>query len=459
MKNLMQYLSNEEFNEEYAEDAEPAAPEVVEEMELDVPAPVEEVSEEEMEEAEDAIAEDAEITENAEEEAADIEGARDDAEVEVESLEHFTTILRHGLKTKSYSPQFAATAQMKVDELNQVFGIKNSKVSLESFGRDDLEEYYKVSLEALEGLGKRLADLIKNLNDKLIAKVNNKMVIDSKVKAAKAIHTMADEAIASEAKLASPVTVQIKSVEKRLATGEEFGGDIIAALAADQKNVSAIVGSGMSAVTKYVDSVLNIIEDAGTKGGVGKTGDIVAKALALPLPADKFPQTAFSQGLIGGVRLERDSKQGKEGDTRSQIKALAQNAIPVIKGAKFRLSKKTEIQLDQKQVDRLLKTAKVYASMAEKLATEQGPKALEVFKKRLDVLGRHMSGNSTSWKEGGDLGVLVYQVHPLAYRQFDLYFELASHCIDVGQTLVKLAKMAQSAKPKAAEEPAAAAAE
>lgn len=449
-------VSNEEFEEGQPElspvEQEQAA--IVEEEQLEIPEAAESVDEGEIIDAADEA-------EMAEEEVADLpEAVAEVAEIESEvgdevmSIEEFTQVLRHGLKTNTFSPQLAAVAQQRIERLSRMFGEEKPSVSLENYGGDSLKDYYTVSLETFSGFTKRLHDLMFNATKSLADKMNTKWNHDNFIKKAKELNLRADAVLAGQAK-AEPFVAKGKSVAHDFQIGGSFSGDPVAAITSDLRFVSQVGGKLIKSIDVYLNKVMDIIEDAVKNGGVGKTGDIVAKVLELTRPADELPEAAFTGAMCGGFVLTKAENKAKEGDRRGAYKDITRAAIPGVSGVKFK-GDAADVTVDKAMADKLAKAAKALIAIGLKVVEANGMKSLQTFYRRIETQQRAVkSANATSWSENKDLNTIASKLLDMGQQQFNVYFVVLQTVFDNAQEAISLAEKAVG---KAAAAPAAPAA-
>jgi hypothetical protein len=435
---LMQYISKEEFEGEQPD-------EVVQEMGLEIPEVqpdvTEEVVAEAVEDAEFEGEEEAELADGIDEAGAALTEAND----EVAAIEHFTTLLEHGLKHKQFNPQFAVLCQEKMGSLSEKLGVA-PKVSLEHYGAKDLEAFYTASLETFTGLGKRIGDIGRRVNEAIDSGINNALFTSGRKKAVKAINAQADALITElgNATFEGTVEVSAKGVAKDLAVGKQFPSNLVGAVSTDQKLTSTAATAGFNAVTKYMNDLSGCIDGATTAGGPGKTGEWAKKAAGLATPFKAFPSDLYSEGLMGGLVLEGDEK-GNSGDTRSDIRSIGKKALPTV-GSNRGASGASTVSLTKADVTKLIQSAKVYGAMADKLVTTGNNNLLANLRKNTEKYQRWAtSGDTATWSESKDIGYIVDQMPTVIWRHFQIYRALTNHCIDTAEALLKLAKQAVKA--------------
>lgn len=416
-----------------------AVQEVIVENELEVPeVPEEPVTEEELEAAaEEAEEAKEEIEETAEEVEETTEMAAQVHE-EVASIEEHIQILKHGIKTKTYSPQFVALAQSKLDKLSGIFG-EEAKVSLENYGGENLEQYYQVSVEAFEGFLKRLQDVLVNGSKRLADKINKSMAVENYAKNAKELIARADAVIKGKAK-EEPVTLKGKQLAKQFHIGGEFDGNVVNALVSDMRFINSQGAKLIKASDKYMNSLMDIIDRAVKDGGVGKTGDILAEALKLPKPVDVLSEEAFKGALAGGLHFVKGKTKAKgEDDKRTAYKDIGRSAIPGVDHSGFKGTAE-DVTLDKAGADKIASTVKAYVTLAMKIVEGEALKGLETFYRRIDVMARPKGANTTSWGENKDLNILARQLLDMGYAQFYVYYGVLDTMFRTAENALKHAE-------------------
>lgn len=437
-KNLAIYLSKEEFEE--------GAPgeEVVRDMELDVPAPEEGVTADVV----DAAVEDAELEADDEAEYAagvDEDGAAlSEANDEVAAVEHFVTLLNHGLKHKQFSPQFATLAQAKMEQLGGTLQMPVT-VGLEAYGGDaeSMEAYYKASLETFTGLGKRLGDLGKRIGESIDRGVENALFKNGRKKAVVSINTQADALLSELGGVTGTAKAEVnaKSVAKALSVGKQFPTNLIAAVTNDQRLTSQVATKGFTAVGKYIGELSGCIDGATTSGGPGKTGEWVTKAAGATTPHAQFPSEVFGEGLMGGFQLEGEAPAGG-GDARASIRLIGKKGLPTV-GSNRGTSGDAQVSLSKGDIANLIKAAKVYAAMADKVASADGGSLFTNLRRGAEKYERWANtGDTATWTETKNIGYLVDQMPTVIWRHFQLYRGITNHCIETAEALLKVAKQA-----------------
>jgi len=457
MKSLHQYLSTEEFDEsdvavvteaeegpQLDEDVQSA----LDEAEVEVPDVQDEVTEDAVIEAEDDIEEADEEIEEEIEELEEAEEIAEEIEEEQASVEHFMTVLQHGIKTKTFSPQFVATAQHKLDKLNETFGGEVGVPSLESYNGDSLEDYYTASLESFQGFMRRLGDAAERLERKVFGKLVNAGVIERFKKKGAAVNTRADDLVAKLNALGNAeegFTVG-KAPKKLLVVGSD---NIVASLKADLKLSTAMTTSVLKASEGFIQGVFKVLGETASAGGEGKTGPIIAKALNLKKPYESFPSEAFSSGFVGGMVFEKIEVTG-DSDI-AKIKSLVNNAYPEDDSNK--VSAPEGMTLSKADLSVLLKLAKSYGALAIKTAENSGSKSIEQWDLGYDKKSQAISGAAnTSWEEGKSLDALASGVFGLVVNHHHLYLTMVHHVADVGDDICNLVeRLIKSYKPAKAE--------
>lgn len=433
----------EEVVEDEPTQADVAVQEVVAEAELEIPeTPEEPVTEEEVEvateEAEEAVEEQEAEFENIEE----AELIADEAAEESASLEQFTQVLKHGLKTKTYSPQFAAVVAHKMAHLDDVFGGRQPTPSLEDFSGQDLEQYYTASLESFAGFAKRLNSVFARAISAIPDSIANGKLKNGYIKQAAALNTKIDAAVQALNGIDSQAVADGVSVTKGLAVS---GKDLFAGLEYDLRLTTTAATKGMDANEKLVNGAVDTLLEANAKGGVGKTGQIVAKAASLPAAADAYPSEAYETGFAGGSKLTKQALS-EDGDVRSKIKALANGGVPSVVSGKAEAP--DAVTLKKADIARLLKMAKVYAQLGNKVADSVGGELLNKMKTvdiaRTQSIQAEVVGGSrnTTWSEGKDLDTLATALPKMVNNHIKVYRFVADHALTMAEELLRLAEKA-----------------
>lgn len=456
LEHYLQRVSQEDAGQEQeeplveAEALEPAEVEanaIIEEQEVEVPEPVAEVTDAEVEVAqEEATEADEELAEVAgeAEELADTEGTVQD---EIVAIEEFTQVLAHGLKTKTFSPQFAAVAQMRLERLASAFGDEKAGVSLENYNSGDLEQFYIDSMESFNGFLKRLVDVLDNGVRSLAEKLSKKMTVSNYNKKAQALFLRADAVLSGSAK-EEPVVVKGKGVAADFHFGGEFDGNVLASMTRDLRFLSGPGAALIKNCDTFMSKLMDIIDTAVKDGGVGKTGDLVAKALELKRPVDQLPEDAFDAAMAGGLKFKRVATKAKgDDDRRGNYKDIGRAAIPGIDGTLFK-GEAADVTIDKATADKLAKAAKAQLAMALKVVEKNGFKSLETFYRRIDVTKRAASGaNATSWGENKDLNILASKLIDMGHQQFHVYYVMLDTAFDNAQNAIELAEKAVKKTP------------
>lgn len=488
MDYLKRFLSQESFTEE----EEIEAPEVVDELDLQVPPP-QDVDEttviaaaEDGAEADEVIAEEGEEIDMA-------AGATEQAQEEIPSVEHYISVLQHGLRTRQFSPQFAVTAQHKLHILRDRFGDDRTPVpSLESYnGRDDLEKYYQASLESFSGFKRRLQGAIGKAMNYIPDLLSNGKLVTGFKKKAGAVNTKLDALIGQAAEASFEGKVDVEGLGKSLSG---LDGDVIAGLNADLKLLSAVVGRGLKANETFINGSVKILAEA-SQAGPDKASGILAKAAGLKPATDSYPPEAFEKGFLGGGKLvktgaapaggeseeepevsetapgettEGSSEGGEGGEAApaaapinptlaAKLKELAKTAIPGVTTAKGEAP--ASVSLDKKELERLLKLGKVYASLAEKSADNTGANTLQGMKRVADIRGQaNASKSAGDWNVGKDVDALASALPRYMSNHTAVYRYAVNHALDMAEAITVIAskalKKAGTPAPAATEPPA-----
>ncbi|MNM18913.1 hypothetical protein D3C81_292120 [compost metagenome] len=450
MSKLQQYLlrvSNEDAEAELA--ALPAEVveqnEIIQEQELEIPEPDAEITPEIVDDAEfeaEEAAEELEELPAAVEEGSEVEEMVTD---EITSIEEFVQVMRHGVRTKAFSPQTAALAQQRLTRLAAMFGDEGTgKASLENFNGESLGEYYNVSIEAFEGFAKRLSDTLAGAADALASKLKMKWNPETYGKFAAEMNAKADQILAATGK-DEPVTLKGKHVAWDFQFGGKFDGNIVAALTKDMRFMSGPGAALIKGTDDYLSGIIAILEEGVKDGGKGKTGDIVAKVLQLKRPVDILPEEAFTGAMAGGLKFVKKASKGKEGDNRSNYKDIARSALPDIDGDRWK-GDAPDVTLDKATADKIARTCKTYAALALKLANGSALKSVEDFYRHIaDVQKRVRAGaNTTTWGENKDLNIVASSLMALGQQQFTLLFTMMHTAFNTIESALYTAEKATS---------------
>jgi hypothetical protein len=457
MSKLQSYLlrvSNEDAEAEQAA----LEPEIVEqaeieqEQELEVPEPDAEITPEIVEDAEfesEQATEELEELPAAIEEGTEVEDMVSD---EITSIEEFVQVMRHGVRTKAFSPQTAALAQQRLTRLAGLFGDEGTgKASLENFNGDSLGEFYNVSIEAFEGFAKRLSDTLSGAAYKLAEKLKLKWNVETYAKYAAEMNAKADAILAAEGK-PEPVTLKGKHVAWDFQIGKEFDGNILGQLTKDMRFMSGEGSALIKGTDAYLKGIIAILEEGVKEGGKGKTGDITAKVLQLKRPVDILSAGAFNGAMCGGLKFAKIESKGKEGDNRSNYKDIVRSALPRVDGDGWK-GEAADIQLDKAGADKIAKLCKTYTALALKIANGSALKSVEEYYQNIGNVQKRVRGgaNSTSWGENKDLNIVAAGLMNLGEQQFTLLFTLCHTMFDtIGSALHTAEKACVKGGSKAA---------
>jgi len=415
------------------------------EAEVEIPETDESVTEEVVEVAQDE-ATDAEEVADADVEALDMAAdAGDEAEEAAASVEHFITVLQHGLNTKTYSPQFAATCHFEMAKMSKVLGLEKGTPSLESYDKQTLEGYYTASLESFRGFLKRLTDVTTRINDFIPDLIGKGQLVNGFKKRAAAINSEADS-LGAALGSAGNGSATVK-VGKDLATG---GDNLVNGITADLRLTTAVATKGLGANQAFIKAVADVLVEATNEGGVGKTGQIVAKAAKITPAVNAYPAEAFTQLFAGGRKLVK-AEGGEGGDTRGTLKAFSKSAIPSVGSGS--VEKVGEVTLTKADLGKLVGLAKAYAALANKAADSTGVAALgelKTVRNKTDranganslITGRNAGAEATSWSEGKDLDALATNLPKYLQNHIAVYRFVNGHALSVAQSLLALVKQA-----------------
>lgn len=419
-----------------------AVQEVIVENELEVPeVPEEPITEEQIEEAEleteEAVDEEAVIASEIDE----IEDATEEVEELQESMEHFVQVLQHGIKTKTYSPQFAATVAFQLDKMKSILGDDIGTPSLENYGGENLEEFYTVSVESFKGFMKRVDDATGRMFQAIPELLANHQLVNGYKKRVNALNTKADALDAAVKEMDGTATYEGKAPKALRGSGS----NLVSAVSNEIKLLAQASGKGLDANAKLLDDILSILNKATTEGGVNKTGAIVAEAAKLKPVYDVYPEAAFSEGFLGGLKLVKDDKEIKEADVRGTLKILGKGAIPGIDKVKKEVS---EVKLTKADTVKLLAMVKVLAQLADKAANNTGSEAIQRHKNTFGAKQRATASslvggaNITSWSEGKDLDSLATAAPKIMYKHIRVYRELVGQILKVAEASLQVVKSA-----------------
>lgn len=438
-----------EIDEEVVEEPVPTGeieetdePAELEEGELDIPDIDTETTEEEVEEA-TAEADEIEAEADAEEAEGDVaDKTIEELQKEAEALEEFRQILEHSITTENYSPQLVAYINAKIDPLrntiNGLFGSDPIKaVSLESFDVKDLDLAYTASLESVRGMISRVSTITHALTQK-VEQWWSKGLVTKVTKRTSAVNKELDLQLV-RLKDSGWTTGEIKGIGAYLSHAE---GNLVKAVSDDLKLITDVSGKGFKAsetLQGYLVKALNDIIQAATGAEATKVSNAVAD---FKNTKSAFPDAAFSKGFLGGYKLEL--KDAVKGDAlKDRILSVGRTAIPVV--IKDGKGGSTSANLTKGDIANLLKLAKAYVAIAEKLAKTTGERAAEnVGKIRLTreralpvvVEGRIRSNDEVAVDAVATSLTFVTQAHN------DLYKFVTKHCIDTAEALNGIAKKA-----------------
>jgi hypothetical protein len=462
MSKLKQYLSTRVSKEDFDENGEALEPalveqnEILDEQEVEVPEVDSEVTPEIIDEAE-VVADDAQA--EIEDLPADVEEVTElEGEVgeEIASIEEFCGILAHGRRTKTYSPQFAAAVQGKLNRLNEMFEVEDKKrVSLENYGGEDLSEFYRVSQEAFEGFAKRLSDTLHNAATALAGKLKAKWGVGVYEKVDAKLQARADAILSGTGK-AEPAVIKGKTAAVHFHIGGEFNGDILGNLTKDMRFASGRGQQLVKGTAAYLQNVIKILDKGVVEGGKGKTGEILAEVLKLKRPVDILAEEDFKGAMSGGMKFVKVAEKGKEGDTRGAYKDIARSSIPTIDGDRFK-GEAADVTIDKATADKIAKTAKAFSALTLKIAQGSALNSIEETYTQIGNVSKRVktAANATSWTENKDLNIVAAGLAGMTERQFMLLWTLIHTCFDTIEFALYFAEKAVEGGSKK-EEPAAA---
>lgn len=410
------------------------------EGELDIPDVDDETTETEVEEA----------TEEADEVEAEAEADDEQAEVadktieelqkEQESLEEFRVMLEFGLSNESYDAGLLAYINAKSNDtrekLNRV-GCNIQAVSLESFDGRDLDLAYQASLESIRGMISRMSGFTHQLTQKL-EHWWSKGMVDKVKKRTTAVNKLIDLSLV-QLKDSDFSSKEINSLGAYLSHAE---GNLVKAVADDLKMVTEVSTQGLKASEKLQTELVKAINDITGARTPEEATDVARSVAELKDIKSDFPARAFTTGFLGGRKFElKDGMKGS--DLKDRILNMARRAVPVV--VKEGKGEKTSQALTKGDVANLLKSAKAYVALADKLADTVGDRAVSnVGKIRLTreralpitVEGRIRGGDEKAIDAAASAMELVAKAHN------DLYKFITEHCVEVAEAICSVAKKA-----------------
>lgn len=410
----------------------------LDEGELDVPDVDTETTEEEVEEAE----EEADIVEaeaDAEEDQADVaDKTIEELQKEKESLEKFSVMLRWGIAHESYNAgqlayMVAETANMR-SALKEL-GVKVKEVSLESYDAKDLDLAYVAALESFQSMAARITAISKQLNQKVERWWAKGMV--EKVKArTSALNKQVDVCLVN-LNDGESTTKDVKGVGAYLSHAD---GNLVKAVADDLKAIGDIGGKGFSATESLQASLVKALNDIiGAKSSEAAV-TVAERVAKLKDTKSAFPNRAFTPGLLGGYKLELKDAVGEE-TLKDRVLNVGRRAVPVVVRSGKATSK--TYKLSKGDVTNLLKMAKVYTALADRLADTTGDRAVDNIAKIRNVQSEAKTVGAEGKVNGGDEAAIDAAAHALeitAKAHNDLYKFVTKHCIDVADALCGVAK-------------------
>lgn len=409
-----------------------------EDGELDIEDVDTDVTEEEVAEAKVEADEAEEEADADDEEIVDASKTIEELQAEKESVESFIGILKYGLEKGDFQPQFMIMSQSKLDQLSKAFGEHAPSIpSMESFGKDDLDQYYTSSLESFRGFLNRISNLNRSLLE-AVDKWRHSGIVKKVKSRSKALNKDVDLALVKlqDAKIG---TVSVKGVNASLATTDT---NLAQAVAKDLRVLSEIAVKGLRDSERVQQEVVNVIDKAVTDGGKGKTGPLVQTALNIK-PA-KYP-VVKNGDLLGGWVLETEvGGRGKDSD----IEKLAYTTVPVAKKTKVE-GRGVTYDLSKGDCANLLKLAKAYVALADKLADSAGSKAVESFlanttvrDRALNINGISRATRASTWDEQSQLDDLATVLLKVAEAHVSIYKFTTQHALDVAEGIVAAVRKA-----------------
>ncbi len=406
--------------------------------ELDIPDIDTDTTEDEVEEAV-VEADEIEAEADADEAEADIgEKTIEELQREKESLEKFCVMLQWGIANESYNPGLLAYMVAETENVRGVLndiGFKVPGVSLESYEARDLDLAYVATLESFRGMLSRMS----GITHQLVQKVERwwaKGMVDKVKSRTKALNKQIDLCLV-QLKDSDRSTHEINAIGAYLAYAE---GNLVKAVSDDLKAVTEIGSKGFKATEDLQTNIVKALNDITASATAAEATSIADKVSRFKDTKSAFPNRAFTPGLLGGYKLEL--KDAKAGDTlKDKVLDIGRRAVPVV--VKSGKGEKSSQKLSKGDVTNLLKLAKAYVALADKLADTTGDRAVDnVSKIRLTreralplaVEGRVRGGDEAAIDAAASAMEMIAKAHN------DMYKFVTKHCVDVADALCGVAK-------------------
>jgi hypothetical protein len=366
MSLLKQYLSLESAAEVEVEIKEDGG--VV--VEIEVPE-VQPVSEDEVYEAEETLDNTAAI--GAAEQAAIAEADQVAEELDDRSaaLENFCEILSHGIEHGQYSPQFAALVSTGLEEYSALFGEPQVVASLENYGHENLEEFYKLALEDFTEKLYKLKGAVDRASVSPFLALANKARSATRSASAIAVRKKADALLEklAQASGAKASEVSLKGLKAKLAVKGAVPSNLLQAVKNDQRAVQELLDTYATAGLKYNDELAKTLDSAVKKVRAKDKDGAVAEINAFakkPRPEDKLSAgIRDGSALLGNVALKFDAAAKVE-DGKGLFKAEAKRGAPKLKSLGGDIGGSDSIELSLADIKALLVAAKAYSVLIEK---------------------------------------------------------------------------------------------
>lgn len=408
------------------------------EGELDIPDVDTDTTEEEVEDAATAADEmDAEA--DAEEAEGDVaEKTIEELQREKESLEKFCVMIKWGIANESYNPGLLAYMVAESDKMRGVLneiGYKLPKVALESYDAKDMDLAYQATLESFRGMLSRMSGISHQLTQK-VERWWAKGMVDKVKTRATALNKQIDLCFV-QLKDADKSTHEVGNIGAYLSHAE---GHLVKAVSDDLKTITEIGGKGFKATEELQTNIVKALNDITASATPADATTIADKVSRFKDTKSEFPARAFTQGLLGGYRLElKDAKAG--GALKDKIIDMGRRAVPVV--VKEGKGEKSYENLSNGDVSNLLKMAKAYVALAVKLADTTGDRAVDNVSKIRLTRERALPVATEGRVRGGDeaaIDAAASALEMIAKAHNDLYKFVTKHCIEVADALCGVSK-------------------
>lgn len=293
------------------------------------------------------------------------------AERLMESMERYIEILEHGIETRQFSPQFAASVHVAMEEYNELMDIEVAAVSLEEYGHDDLGEFYELAPEDLTSKIYDVTSAVQTAPLRLISSIVGRGVEAGRSQAAKSIITRADSILNALPSGSGSVEISAKGLGKTIGVKGSVPSNVVSAASANLKSVEELTKVSIGVVgylNGVADTLLKAVDQIRTKNSTGATDAIDQIARA------KNPLDELSSGITDGSDL-LGNKKIVVGDVPSVspgpewFAAHAKRKGPKLVKIKVGSSDGT-ISLSVQDIKSLLNSAKAQAVLLEKANRE-----------------------------------------------------------------------------------------